>query len=312
MDSDSGLWNFLPIADHLNIPGVEAAARVGRYDASVTLSGSSVNGQALGVDRSDFAQVAFFRDDFANESFISLINRLAARPDAVLVDETTWEKFGLNTGDTLPIQFELQGEMFELNFTVVGVFSRFPTWSPGYDGALFVMNLENLFESIGAIQPYDVWLKTQEDAKAADIVNGINQMGVVVITTQDARAQYEQILEEPGRQGVLGMLSIGFLASAGLALVLLLLYILFSFRERSIQLGVLRAIGMNVRQMRQIMAGELAFLIVCSLVIGTLIGALAVALYVPYLPIETGTGVDALPLISQVSWLAGRSDRINV
>jgi putative ABC transport system permease protein len=304
VDSDSGLWNFLPIADHLNIPGVEAAARVGRYDASVTLSGSSVNGQVLGVDRSDFAQVAFFRDDFANESFISLINRLAARPDAVLVDETTWEKFGLNTGDTLPVDFELQGVTFELSFTVVGVFTRFPTWSPGYDGALFVMNLENIFESIGAIQPYDVWLKTQADANTADIINGINQMGVVVITTQDARAQYEQILEEPGRQGVLGMLSIGFLASAGLALVLLLLYILFSFRERSIQLGVLRAIGMNVRQMRQIMAGELAFLIVCSLVIGTLIGALAVALYVPYLPIETGTGVDALPLISQVSWLA--------
>ena len=303
-DSESGLWNFLPIAEHLNIPGVEAAARVGRYDASLSLSGSSASGEVLGIDRADFAQVAFFRDDFANESFISLLNRLAARPDAVLVDEETWQRFGLNTGDTLPVEIELQGETYDLSLTVVGVFMRFPTWSPERDGALFVANLDNIFESVGAIQPYDVWLSTQPDANTSDIVNNINQMGVVVITTQDARAQYEQILGEPGRQGVLGMLSIGFLSSAGLALVLLLLYIIFSFRERSIQLGVLRAIGMNVRQMRQIMAGELAFLIVCSLMIGTLTGVLAVSLFVPYLPIESGSGVDALPLISQVAWPA--------
>lgn len=303
-DSDSGLWNFLPIADHLNIPGVEAAARVGEYDASVSLSGVSANGQVLGIDRTDFAQVAFFRDDFANESFISLLNRLAARPDAVLVDEETWQKFGLNTGDTLPVEIELQGETYDLSLTVVGVFQRFPTWSPERDGALFVTNLDPIFEAVGAIQPYDVWLKTQPDVNTSDIVNGINELGVVVITTQDARAQYEQILEEPGRQGVLGMLSIGFLSSAGLALVLLLLYILFSFRERAIQLGVLRAIGMHVRQMQQVMAGELAFLIVCSLLIGTLIGILAVSLYVPYLPVESGSSVDALPLISQVAWLA--------
>jgi len=302
--SDNGLWNFLPIADHLNIPGMEAAARVGRYDASASLSGASVSGQVLGIDRADFAQVAFFRDDFANESFISLLNRLAARPDAVLVDETTWGKFGLNTGDTLPVKIELQGETYEFSLTVVGVFMRFPTWSPERDGALFVTNLDNIFELVGAIQPYDVWLSTQPDANTSDIVANINQMGVVVITTQDARVQYEQILQEPGRQGVLGMLSIGFLSSAGLALVLLLLYILFSFRERSIQLGVLRAIGMNVRQMQQIMAGELAFLIVCSLLVGTLIGILAVSLYVPYLPIESGSGVDALPLISRIAWLA--------
>jgi putative ABC transport system permease protein len=83
-----------------------------------------------------------------------------------------------------------------------------------------------------------------------------------------------------------------------------LLYILFSFRERTIQLGVLRAIGMKIRQMRQILAWELAFLIILSLLVGTVVGLIAVRLYVPYLPVQSGAGVDALPHISQVSWPA--------
>jgi putative ABC transport system permease protein len=303
-DQDSGLWNFLPIEDHLTLPGVTAAARVGDYSVSLSGNGYKTSGRLLGIDRADFAQVAFFREDFANEPLISLLNRLAARPDAVLVDQQTWEDFGLNTGDSLTLKVDIQGETFEISSTVVGVFTRFPTWSPEDGEALFVANLDNIFESVGAIQPYDVWLETEQNADSSAIVTGINQMGVAVITVQDAQAQWQEAVQEPGRQGVLGMLSVGFLAAAGLAIVLVLLYILFSFRERAIQLGVLRAIGMTVRQMRQAMAGELTFLIVCSLLIGVGIGVLAVQLYVPYMPVQSGIGVDTLSHISQIAWLA--------
>ena len=301
---ESGLWNFLPIEDHLALPGVAAATRVGDYAASLSSSGYKTNGRLMGIDRADFAQVAFFREDFANEPLMGVLNRLAARPDAVLVDRQTWENFALNTGEALPLKVDIQGETFEIPLTVVGVFTRFPTWSPEDGGALFVANLDKIFESVGTIQPYDVWLQTQPEADTSAIVTGINEMGVAVITTQDARGQWEAAIREPGRQGVLGMLSVGFLSAAGLAVILVLLYILFSFRERAIQLGVLRAIGMTVRQMRQAMVGELALLIVCSLVIGTGSGVLAVQLYVPYLPVQSGIGVDALPHISQIAWSA--------
>ena len=303
-DQESGLWNFLPIEDHLTLPGVAAAARVGVYPVNLSSSGYKTSGQLMGIDRADFAQVAFFREDFAYEPLNSLLNRLAARPDAVLVDQQTWEDFGLNSGAALPLKVDIQGETFELSLTVVGVFTRFPTWSPEDGGALFVANLDNIFESVGAIQPYNVWLKTLAEADTSAIVPGINDMGVAVITIQDAQAQWKQAVQEPGRQGVLGMLSVGFLAAAGLAIILVLLYILFSFRERSIQMGVLRAIGMTVRQMRQAMAGELALLIICSLVIGAGIGVLAVQLYVPYLPVQSGIGVDTLPHVSQIAWSA--------
>jgi putative ABC transport system permease protein len=301
-----GLWNFLPVQDHLQLPGVMAAARVGVYGASLSNSGRTANGQVFGIDRVDFAQVAFFRDDFAGEPLNGLLNRLAANPEAVLVDQQTWERFSLHTGDTITLRIALNGEPINRSCTVVGVFTRFPTWSPERDGALFVSNLDWIFEAAGAIQPYGVWLRTAQQADTQEIVNGINRLGVAVVTVQDGRALWRQAAQAPGRQGVLGMLSVGFLAAAALTQISLLLYVLFSFRERTIQLGVLRAIGMNASQTHRALAAELAFLVSCSLVLGTGIGVLAVLLYVPYLPVQSGAGVDTLPQVSQVAWPAVR------
>jgi putative ABC transport system permease protein len=299
---ESGLWNFLPVQDHLHLPGVVAAARVGQYDASLTSGGHSANGQVFGVDRADFAQAAFFRDDFAAEPLNGLLNRLAASPDAVLVDQQTWERFSLHTGDPLALQVTVNGQPFQFSGVAVGVFTRFPTWSPERDGALFVANLDWIFESAGALQPYAVWLRTTPHADPQQIVAGINQMGVAVVTVQDARAQQRQTLQTPGRQGVLGMLSVGFLASAALSTISVVLYVLFSFRERAIQLGVLRAIGMNARQMRRVLAAELAVLVVGGLALGVALGGWVALLYIPYLPVQSGAGVDTLPHISQVAW----------
>jgi putative ABC transport system permease protein len=300
----SGVWNFLPVQDHLQLPGVEAAARVGGYSASLSSSGRSASGQVFGIDRADFSQVAFFRNDFAAEPLNGLLNRLAASPDAVLVDQQTWERFSLHTGDTITVRIDLNGQPVDLPCTVAGVFTRFPTWSAERDGALFVTHLDRIFEAAGSIQPYAVWLRTSPQANTQEIVNGINQMGVAVITVQDARAQWRQAVQTPGRQGVLGMLSVGFLAATSLTTISVLLYVLFSFRERTIQLGVLRAIGMNAPQMRRALAAELAFLVGSSLLLGTALGAFAVTLYVPYLPVQSGAGVDALPHVSQVAWPA--------
>lgn len=300
--TDSGLWNFIPVSDHLRLPGVQAAARVGSYSASLASAGRNATGQIMGIDLADFSQVAFFRDDFAAESLNGLLNRLASSPDALLVDQGTWQRFGLNTGDMLELQIESDSQTIPISFTVVGVFTRFPTWKADEDGSLFVANLDTIFESLGGLQPYNVWLRTSPKANTAEIIADINQIGVTVVSAQDTRAQIAQAFQMPGRQGVLGMLSVGFLAASALTLVGVFLYTLFSFRERFIQLGVLRAIGLSVYQMRTGLAAELAFLVLCGTLIGTGAGVLAVHLFVPYLPVSSGAGVDTLPNISQVAW----------
>ena len=216
------MWNYLPVSDHLSLPGVQAVARVGRYDAELQAGGRSAGGELLAIDRTDFPQVAFFRRDFASEPLITLMNRLAYDPAALLVDRGTWERFHLSIGDTVQLRISLEQRQ-TLDFKVAGVMEYFPTQYPE-EGPFFVGNLDYLFESTGGLQPYDVWLRTSEDADPQAIVQGVNNLGVAVIRAQDARLLLAQTFQAPNRQGVLGLLSVGFLSALLLTVVGFLLY----------------------------------------------------------------------------------------
>ena len=294
------VWNFLPVSDHLALPGVQAVARVGRYNAEIRAGGRSASGQLLGIDRTDFPAVAFFRSDFASEPLIALMNRLAFDPAALLVDRGTWERFHLNTGDEVQLRIRLE-QTQSLDFKVAGVVEYFPTQYPE-DQPFFIANLDYLFESTGGLQPYDVWLRTAPEANPEAIVLAVNNLGVAVIRAQDARKTVGQILLTPNRQGVLGLLSVGFLSASLLTVVGFLLYALFSFRERFIQLGVLRAIGLSGRQMTAYLGLEQVLLILTGLAAGTGIAVLAAYLFIPHLPVTFARHPGVPPSVVEIAW----------
>lgn len=294
------VWNFLPVSDHLSLPGVQAVARVGRYDGRLAAGGSTVGGQLVGIDRTDFPGVAFFRRDFASESLGSLMNRLAFDPSALLVDRNTWERLSLNTGDQVTIGIRI-GERYNLDFKVAGVVNYFPTLYPEEDN-FFLANLEYIFESTGGLQPYDVWLRTEQGTDTQAVIQGINRMGVSVVRALDARLALDQTFASPNRQGMLGLLSVGFLAAVLLTVIGFLLYALFSFRERFIQLGVLRAVGLSARQMSAYLALEQLVLILTGVAVGTGIAVLTANLFIPHLPVVFDAHAGTPPFVVEIAW----------
>jgi putative ABC transport system permease protein len=280
---------------------VQAAARVGRYDIELQAGGRSIDGSLIGLDRTDFPAVAFYRDDFSGEPLAALMNRLAFDQAALLVDRATWESAHLNTGDEVKVQLTYSGETYQLSFKVAGLLDYFPTLYPE-DGPFFVANLEYIFESAGGLLPYDVWLRTAPGTDTDSLVRGINNFGVAVIRTQDAHTSLEQAYATPNRQGMLGLLSVGFLAASALTVIGFLLYSVFSFRERMIQLGVLRAIGLSVAQMGAALSLEQLFLILVGLGVGTGIGVLTASLYIPHLPISLGSHPGTPPYLVVIAW----------
>jgi putative ABC transport system permease protein len=108
----------------------------------------------------------------------------------------------------------------------------------------------------------------------------------------------------PERQGLFGLLSVGFGAAALLTVLGFLLYALFSFRRRFIELGMLRAIGLSAWQMTLFLAWELAFLILTGLVVGTGLGAWASELFIPYLQVGSGPSARIPPFLVQIAWPA--------
>ncbi|MBE2201126.1 MAG: ABC transporter permease [Anaerolinea sp.] len=295
-------WLFLPVSDHLLVEGVQAAARVGEYTAVASIGGRQQSGRILGIDRIDFAPVAFYRPDFAgNESLGGLMNRLAVQPDHLLVSREFLARNSLQVGDPLRLTIGAAGEFADAPFTIAGPLDLFPTQYP-QDGPFFVANLDYLHQALGGAFPYNVWLQTDTAVTTGQIIDGVRQLGFTVVTAQDARARILQEQTRPERQGLFGLLSVGFLAAAVLTVLGFLVYAVVSFHQRAIQLGMLRAIGFSVGQMAAYLAGEQALLIAAGVGLGTGLGVWASRLFIPFLQIGVGKTAVTPPFVVQIAW----------
>lgn len=311
-------WLFLPVTEHLRVPGVRAAARVGDYSATANIGGRQQVGRLLGVDRIDFPQVAFYRPDFAgNESLGGLMNRLAVQPDHILASRDFLARHSLVVGDPLRLTVGAAADFADIEFTIAGPLDLFPTQYP-QDGPFFVANLEYLFEGLGGTYPYDVWLATEAAVSTSgstefsealsqpvpgdQIVKEVRELGLIVVTAQDARAQILAEQTRPERQGLFGLLSVGFLAAAALTVLGFLVYAVVSFQRRFIELGMLRAIGLSVGQMAAYLAGEQAAVILTGMGLGTGLGVWASRLFIPYLQVGEGKTALIPPFVVQIAW----------
>jgi len=99
------------------------------------------------------------------------------------------------------------------------------------------------------------------------------------------------------RVGIFGTLSVGFLASAAMAILGLLLYSYAALRERVYRFSVLQAIGLLHRQIVTQVVLEYTFLAAFGALAGTLIGMFAAQLFVPFFRITGEKGVPLPPLI---------------
>ena len=324
-DKVSGGWFFRPIEEHLSLPGVLGATQVGRYTADVMLPGGRVEATFLGIDRLTFPQVAFWQAGgmFANQELGGLMNALAADPEGVLLPRSLMLENGLQVGNelTLAVRAGVIGESQALTLRIVGDFELFPTWYP-QDGPLVVADLNNLFLMAGSEFPHEVWLRTDPQTDIDQIVYGVrgytimldmkadqsrlveNGLNTFVTEWASAPLKITDAQSRPERQGLFGILSVGFISSALLTALGFLLYALFSFRRRLIELGMLRAIGLSALQMSGLLAAELAFLVLLGVGLGTVLGLSASQSFVPYLQMGSSTQAQYPPFQIVIAWSA--------
>jgi putative ABC transport system permease protein len=324
IDSLTPTYTFGPIEEHLSLKGVLAASRIGRYAATaLTSSAAAITGTFLGLDRTTFPGVAYWQRDFAALPLGELMNLLGTNPDGVLVPNSLLKKQNLKIGDKLilGVQTGDSGVSIPMELTIVGAFTLFPTWYPD-NGPMFVANLETLYLQAGAEYPHEIWLRTTANADPAGIVYAIrgysitldqqadqsrlveNGLNTVVQSWSSARNNILAAQKRPERQGLFGLLSVGFVASAILTVLGFLLYALFSFRRRFIEMGMLRAIGLSVKQMTAFLAAELASLILIGIGAGTLVGVFASRLFVPFLQIGSSSQANYPPFQIEIAWLS--------
>jgi putative ABC transport system permease protein len=297
-------WQFIPVHEYLKLEGVESVTRLGRYTANANIGTGSTEGLFFGVDWEDFPRVSFWRDDFSSESVEDLMNRLALDPAGVLVSDDYLRQNGLKIGDPINLRVHTFGQNNVFSVNVVGSFKYFPMWYP-QEGPLFVGNLDYLFEQAGDEFPYRVLLRVEDDVDPAALgQEGLHSLdyNVRYLSWDTPVKEINATQAQPERQGLFGFLFIGFATAALLTALAFLLYVLFSFRQRFIELGVLRAAGLSMAQMSGYMIWELTFLILLGVSIGTVLGVLASNLFIPYLQIGSQMSALIPPFKVLIAW----------
>jgi putative ABC transport system permease protein len=309
----AGGYQFIPVEEYSQIDGVDTVARLGSYTARAYIGTRSAEGRFFGVDWADFPQVVYWRDDFSPESLDNLMGLLAQNFDGVLVPADYLRETGLKIGDPINLRVHTFGQNTDFPVTIVGSFDYFPTWYP-QQGPLFVGNLDYLFNRARGEFPYRVLLKTEAGVDPAALGReGLQSLdyNVRYLSWDTPVLEINATQAQPERQGLFGFLFIGFATAALLTALAFLLYVLYSFRQRFIELGVLRSAGLSMVQMSGYLIWELTFLILLGLSIGTILGLWASNLFIPYLQI--GAQMSALvppfkvliawPMIFQIYWM---------
>jgi putative ABC transport system permease protein len=259
----------------------------------------------LAIDRRKFQDVASvaYRDELSRQPFGALMNALAASRDSVLVDRGFLGRNNLKIGDPLALMIEPGKLNIPVTYTIRGAFDFFPTITAGRDDpTAFVTNIGYTFEQLGKDVPYDVLLSLAPGVSGLDVARGATDREYLVKEALDARDQITQAQQQPARQGLFGVLTTGFLAATLLTTVGFVLYSLVSFRRRSIELAVLRTMGLSQNQMAVYLIITQSTLVILGALAGSLIGALVSRLFIPYLQVGGALVNQAPPFLVRIAW----------
>jgi len=286
-----------PFEPYTQLPGVESATKVFvKRDASFTAGSSGGDATLIGIDTDDFGRTAWMPDHLLNYPFYDYLNLIASDSRAVLISRTLATQQKIKEGDTI---FAGWGNVDKQPFTVYGIIDYFPTFNPnpsagpadaaGTAPMLIVGHLSRIQLTLG-LEPYQVWLKLKPGASTEALYKGIQESKLNVTDIVNTRSDLAKAKNDPFLMALNGLLTLGFLISILVSFIGFLLYWILSLKGRTLQNGVLRAIGVSLRQLVAMLALEQLLTTGAAILIGVLAGQFACRLYVSNFQIAFNPG----------------------
>ncbi len=290
-------YNTLPADDLLSLDGVQAVSRVGRYTAQLMLPAQHLSGIVMGVDRGSIAAVTRYRDDYSDVPLADLFNRLAGNRTGIILSQATADQFHLQVGQTVKLQISALNTWSEIDVPIVGLVKYFPTLDPS-QGFFGLMSIDVIFETVGSELPHDLWLSLKPNTDLTDLRSQIAGLGYPILTWNDPQSLLQAALSQPLRRGILGFLSVGFVAAIALTLIGAIIQNAAAFRAQAAQLGALRAMGLSGLSVAAYLLTVQTLAASSGAASGTLIGLATTLLYLPLLDFSSGLP----PYLVRVAW----------
>ncbi|WP_419874187.1 FtsX-like permease family protein [Candidatus Pristimantibacillus sp. PTI5] len=293
---------FQPIQE---LVGVEAVARVFKKEAvrfSAGSNGTTGKTVLFGIDTLDFGKTAWMKNGLLEYPINSYLNLIAPNPKAVLISRSLADAAAIKPGD--PIRVSWDG-LDQAQFTVYGIIDYWPGWNPlpasgdAKDGQaaeshLIVGHLGTIQNRL-AVEPYEVWLKLNDGVSSQVIYDQLAEKKVPVAGLRDAIQELILSKNDPFRLAINGVMTLGFVISMLISFFGFLLFWVLTLSGRTLQYGVLRAMGIPFRQIIGMLVSEQLFTSGAAVIIGVFIGNLVSEMFVPLFEMSFSTAEQVPP-----------------
>ncbi|MBD7969514.1 ABC transporter permease [Paenibacillus gallinarum] len=292
-----------PFTPFEELEGAESVAKVFRKEEarfSAKESGTSGKVELMGINTQEFGNTAWMKNGLMDYPMNSYLNLIAPNPKAVLISRSLADKAKLEPGDTIGVAWD---GLDQIPLTVYGIINYWPSWNPlaisrdtegkGTDPFLIVGHISTIQNRL-AIEPYEVWLKLKDGVSSQDIYTQLEQRKVPVTSLRDATQELVRSVNDPFRMAINGVMTLGFVISMLICFFGFLLFWTLTLAGRSLQYGVLRAMGMPFRHIIGMLVSEQMLTSVAAVLIGVMIGNVTSERFVPLFEMSFAT-TDQVP-----------------
>jgi putative ABC transport system permease protein len=284
-----------------NIKNVESAARVFKTSVRTRGSGYDFSLNLIAIDTEEFGKTANMPEGYLEEHFYNYLNDLSSVPNGVLLSTAFRDALGYNEGDS--IIYSIDG--VQVKGVVCGFVDYFPgerqyvtdrDWSGKEYVRPNVYMVANLayVRTITGIRPYDVWIRVKDSTEP--VYDYIEENNIKIKASKDATQTLAEHKNEALLQGTNGMLTVGFLIVLMITVIGFLIYWILSIKQRTLQFGVIRAMGLTMGGIFGMLINEQFFVTVLSIASGVFVGKYTSKLFIPLIQVAYTRADSILPL----------------
>ena len=251
-------------------------------DMNAKSANTDKNVQLMTIQPAEFSEVINFEPRLLPTHINNYLEALAEYTPGVILS-SSFKDYGLELGDTVECEW---GANDPFDVTVLAFVDYWPSLDPyaeAGDGSYMdfaVMNFDYVNVQTN-MEPYQVWIDLEEDASVQEFYDSVEDAHIAVTGMTSAKQELIAKKNDPMLQGMNGALTLGFITIMIMCIIGFLIYWILSIKSRTLQFGILRAMGMKYREIIAMIVYEQILVSGVAILAAIFIGGITSELFVP-------------------------------
>ena len=292
-----------------SLPGFSSVTKVYRGEGQINadgISGKAAAVRIMGIEPKLFGETAEFDPSLMSVHWYDFLNALSLREDAVILS-ANYKAFGISIGDQVMLRTREKNQEQGVPLVVYGFVDYWPGYQPETSTImedrsvkkdpqyLAIARLDTLQRAWNVL-PYEVWLKS-DSGSTESFYKLREERNFSVLYVKDTASDILSEASGAVKQGTSGIFTVSFITALLLCFTGFLIYWISSVKNRELQFGVLRAMGMRFREILVMLLNEQFFVSLSAIAAGYAAGRLTAYLYMPVLRIAYSSADCPVPLL---------------